>query len=74
MGGVCRRSKEAMGTARCQWAEPGVSPKPSSSFTLILWTCRLVETNSSFLSAFWLLALKEGPAKEEKGTLSEIRV
>ena len=38
-----------------------VSPKPSSSCTLILWTCRLVGMNSSFLSAFRLLALNEGP-------------
>lgn len=38
-----------------------ISPKPSSSCTLILCTCRLVGINSIFLSAFRLLALKDGP-------------
>lgn len=43
-----------------------VSPKPRSSRTLILCTCRLVGRNSSFLSPFKWLALKEGPNQEEK--------
>lgn len=41
------------------------SPRPSSSWTLILCTCRLVGRNSSFLSPFKWLALKDGPNEEE---------
>lgn len=43
-----------------------ISPKPSSSWTLILCTWRLVDMNSSFLSAFKLLALNDGPDMEEE--------
>lgn len=42
-----------------------VSPRPSSSWTLIFCTCRLVGRNSSFLSPFKWLALKAGPDEEE---------
>lgn len=41
-----------------------VSPNPSSSCTLMRCTWRLVDMNSSFLSAFRLLALNEGPDEE----------
>ena len=45
----------------CMSSAEWSSPKPDSSCTLILWTCRLVGMNSSFLSAFRLLALNQGP-------------
>lgn len=56
-----------------------VSPKPSSSCTLILWTCRLVGINSSFLSAFRLLALNNGPnmvrvVKKDKNKITSDQV
>lgn len=38
-----------------------ISPRPRSSWTLILCTCRLVGRNSSFLSPLRWLALKDGP-------------